>query len=119
MKKGIIAIGIVALFVGMLSIPAGANPIIEELERNRPGWEYLVIGRIRSYEIVEYNGTEYLECKAVHVRFIVWNVSEKFPTVPLVMTLRFGQKFNIRLEGAEILGPRFLRRNTIIARGTA
>ena len=118
MKKGIIAIGIVALFIAMASIPAVASLENNQIKNMGPGWEYLVIGRIRSYEVVDYNGTEYLECRAVRVRFIVWNLSEKFPTVPLVMTLRFGQKFNIPLEGAEILGPRFLGRNTIIARGS-
>ena len=115
MKKGIIAIGLVALFIAMASIPVEAAPQNKDIN---PGWEYLIIGRIRSYEIVEYNGTEYIECRAVRVRFIVWNVSEKFPTIPLVSTLRFGQKFNIPLEGAEILGPTLLRRNTIIARGS-
>ena len=114
MKKGIIAIGIAALFIAVVSIPVVANP---QNKDTGPGWEYLVIGRIRSYEIVDYNGTEYIECRAVRVSFYVWNISEDLK-FPLRSRHRFGQKFNIPLEGAEIFGPNRLGRYFIIARGS-
>ena len=117
MKRWMLAIGIVALFMGMAFLPAGASLITEEIEREGPGWEYVVVGRIRSYEIIEFNETEYLSCRAVHVRFLTWNVFERFPRLPIKMTLRFGKEFNIPLEGAEIFGPSLLGRYFIVARG--
>ena len=117
MKRWMLAIGIVALFMGMASLPAGANLITKEIEKDGPGWQYIIIGRIRNYEIIEYNGTEYLSCRAIHVRSIFWNVFEKVPRLPIRMTLRFGQKFNIPLEGAKIYGPNLLGRSLLIARG--
>ena len=117
MKKWIVTISIVTLFIGMAFLPAGASDIAEEPEKEGPGWKYFVIGRIRNYEIVEYNGTEYLSCKAVRVRFFTWNVFEKFPRVPIMMTLRFGSVFNIPYEGVKILNSGILGRSFIVARG--
>ena len=118
MKKWIVAISIVTLFIGMAFLPAGASAIPEEPEKEGPGWKYFVIGRIKSYEIVEHNGTEYLSGKAVRVRFIAWNIFEKFPKLPIIMTIRFGGEFNIPYEGVKILGPGPLGRSFIIASGT-
>jgi len=119
MKKDILVIGVVALFVGLALLPAEASAITSEPEKERPGgWEYFIVGRIKSYEIVDYNGTEYLECKAFRVNWLTWNILERFPKLPLLMNLRFGQQFNIPYEGANITGPTLLGHYFIIARGT-
>lgn len=117
MKKWKLTISIVALFIGIAFIPAGASVKTEEQEKDGPGWEYLVVGRIKSYEIVEYNGTEYLNCRSVHVKFIIWNIFEKFPRLPVSMKIRFGREFNIPYEGAKSIGPTILGRYFIVARG--
>ena len=118
MKKGILAISIVALFIGLALLPAEASAITDQPEKEGPGWEYFVIGRIRSYEIVDYNGTEYLKCKAVRVNFLTWNVLERFPKLPFLMNIRFGKEFCIPYEGAKIIGPTLLGHYFIVARGT-
>ena len=118
MKKSILTIGIIALFVGLALLPAQASAITEEPEEERPGWEYFVIGRIKSYEIVEYNGTQYLHCKAVRVNFFTWNLFEKIPNFPFLMNVRFGQQFNIPYEGAKITEFPLLDHYFIVARGT-
>ena len=118
MKRSIFVVAIVALFIGMALLPVEASVTNDEPERKGPGWEYFVIGRIRSYEIVEYNGTEYLECRAVRVNFFTWNILKNLPKLPLLMNIRFGQQFNIPYEGAKIMGPTLLGHYFIIARGT-
>ena len=117
MNKLIVTISIVALFIGMAFLTSGASDIAEEPEKEGPGWKYFVIGRIRSYEIVEHNGTEYLSCRAVRVRIFTWNVFEKFPRLPIMMTIRFGSEFNIPYEGVKILDYGLLGRSFIVASG--
>ena len=118
MKKLLFAISIVALFIGVSSIPAGANVDVEAPENGRPNWKYLVIGRIKSYKIEEYNGTEYLNCTAVRVKIRTWNIFERFPRLMLSMKVRYGQEFYIPYEGAKIIGPIILGHYFIIARGS-
>ena len=117
-SKKVLVIGIVALFFGMCAISAGANVSNQEEPVDGPGWRYILVGRIRNYEIVEYNGVEYLNCRAVRVNSIWWNVFEKLPNLPLIMNLRFGQEFNIPYEGAQIFGPTLLGHYFLVARGT-
>ena len=116
-KKGILAISIVVLFVGLALLPAEASAIIDVTKENGSDWEYFVIGRIKSYEIVNYNGTEYIECKAVRVNFFVWNILERFPNLPLLANIRLGKPFCIPYEGANIMGPTLLGHYFIVARG--
>jgi len=118
MKKDILVISIVALFVGLALLPAEVGAITGEPEKEGPGWEYFIVGRIKSYEIVDYNGTEYLKCKAFRVNWLTWNILERFPKLPLLMNLRFGSEFIIPPEGANITGPTLLGHYFIIARGT-
>jgi len=117
MKKIIATIGIVMLFMGMACLPAGANAITEEPKGEGPGWKYFVIGRIRNYEIFEYNGTKYIEGKAICVRALFWGILENFPNVPLASVLRFGQVFNLPYEGVKISGPNLFGAYFIVAKG--
>lgn len=118
MKKKILTVGMVILFIGIISISAEASATEQEPQIEGPGWQYFIIGRIKSYEIVEYNGTEYLNCKAVRAKSIFWNVSEKFPRIPIIIKIRSGSEFNIPYEGAKIYGPINLRGHYfIVAKG--
>jgi len=118
MQKGILVIGVVVLFVGLTVLPAEASAISDEPDRKGPGWEYFVIGLIKSYEIVEWNGTEHIDCKAVRVKMIGWNVFEVMPKLPIIMKVRFGEEFCIPYEGAKLIGPTHLGYTFIIARGS-
>jgi len=102
MKKDILVIGVVALFVGLALLPAEAGAITSEPEKEGPGWEYFIVGRIKSYKIVDYNGTEYLECKAFRVNWLTWNILERFPKLPLLMNIRL--KVQILLVQPPYLG---------------
>jgi len=117
MKKWILPIFVITLFIGMSVLPASATPILDEPETEGPGWKYFVIGRIKSYEIFDYNGTEYINCTAIHVRIFAWNVFDNFPNLPAIMNFRFQRKFTLPYEGVEIYGPNVLGRYFIIARG--
>lgn len=118
MKRVILAVGIAALFIGVSSFSAGTSVKTLEPREDGPGWSYVLFGSIRSYELVEYDGEEYLECRALHVVSFWLNVLRNLPNLPLRMTLRLGQKFNIPYEGAEIIGPTKLGNYFIMAQGT-
>jgi len=109
--------GTVALLIGMTSASSIPNVTNEEAEIEGPGWEYFVFGKIKDYEIIDYNGTEFLSCKAIKVRFLVWNISEKHPRLILPMKIRFNQEFNIPYEGSLIIGPNLMGNCMIIAIG--
>ena len=113
-----LAIGIATLFIGMSSFSSGTSVKTLEPREDRPGWHYVIFGSILSYDVVEYNGTEYLECRALHVKSIWLGVLRNLPNLPLGMTLRLGQKFNIPYEGAKIVGPTKLGNYFIMAQGT-
>ena len=128
MKKTILSVGIITLFIGMVLAPTVASMQADPVETiktisnnkyNGPGWRYILFGRIKSYELKEHDGEEYLECKAIRVNSIWWNVLDKFPNLPLPMNLRFGQMFNIPCNGAKIkiIGPTLLGHYFIIAKG--
>ena len=116
MKKVITTICVVALFFVLCAIPASANPADTEEEKG-PGWKYVLAGRITNYEVVEYDGVEYLHCKAFRVNSIWWNVLDKLPNLPLPSNIRLGQEFNIPSEGAKIIGPTPIGHFFIVAKG--
>jgi len=103
MRKIILVIGIIALFIGMASFSVATSIKNNQLEKNGPGWEYQIFGRIKSYEIKEFKGQQYVECKAIIVRSIWFNVVPGHPNAIMPMTLRNGQIFNIPYDNATII----------------
>lgn len=126
MKKAILAVGIITLFIGMTFVPTVASmqaktvDTIETISNdkfNRPSWPYFLFGRIKNYEIVEAEGKEYILGMALHIRGIILNLFSKFPNLPFLVNWRW-QKFCIPYEGAKIIGPTLLGNYFFIAKGT-
>jgi len=101
MKKCIVVSCIVALFIGIVCIPASANVVTKESGFEGPGWNYRVFGKISTYEILENNGTEYIHARAVYMFGLFWNVSTQFPNLG-IPTCFFNQYFNLPLENSSI-----------------
>jgi hypothetical protein len=115
MKKVILALGITALFIGMPSILAGSN--VTASQDGREDWHYVIFGYISSYEIIELEGKEYLNCEAIHVKSIWLGVIRGLPNLPVRMVVRFGREFGIPYDGAEIIGPNRFGHYFIMASG--
>ena len=118
MKKWLLTIGIVTLFIGMTFLPSASSTIAEEPEIEGPGWKYFAIGRISNYKIVDVNGTEYIRGRAVRLRVVMWNIFKNHPRVPFVKTFRLFWEFNLPYEGVKILKPGLLGRGFLVASGT-
>jgi len=116
MKNRIFAIGITAIFFGLALISADVSATSPE-PQNNSGISYVLAGRISSYEVVEYNGTQYLDCIAIRVRAFFWGVFNNFPNLVLRQTLRWGNEFMIPFESANISGPNALGNYFLVARG--
>lgn len=117
MKKVLLIIGVITLFIGMTSITSGATVSTLVSQENGPGWQYILFGRIRSYEIIEEDGEKYILGFALHIRGFVWNVFEKYPKLPFPTRWSY-HKFCIPYEGTEIIGPTPLGNYFLIAKGT-
>ena len=111
MRKKILVIGVIVLFIGTASFSAATSNNEVQLEKKDEAEQcnrvvrYVLFGRIKSYDIIEYDGIQYLECTAIVVRSIWFDVFPEHPNLILPSVLRFGQMFNIPYEGAKIYGP--------------
>ena len=59
-----------------------------------------------------------MEGRAIRLRILVWGVFPNFPNLIMPETIRFGQRFAIPFEGANITGPNPLGNCFLVARGT-
>jgi len=122
LRKGLI-VGIIFIFIGMSLIQTVAGTHAKTIEikemisnnkSNNISWSYFLFGRIKNYEIVEYEGKEYILGRTVFVRGIVWDI---FPDFPLPAIWIY-DTFCIPYEGATIMGPtKYLGHYFLFAKG--
>jgi hypothetical protein len=116
MRKKILVIGVIALFIGIASFSAATSIDEVKSEKSDYVWQYVTVGRIKNYEIKQENDQEYLECQAILIRSFWW--SDNFPDTPIERdVLRNGEIFNIPKEEVKILVPTLMGNYFIIASG--
>ncbi|KYK19984.1 hypothetical protein AYK24_04545 [Thermoplasmatales archaeon SG8-52-4] len=124
LRKGLI-VGIVFIFIGMSLIQTVASThdktieikeMISNKNSNNISWTYFLFGRIKNYEIVEYEDKEYILGRTIFVRGFVWNV---FPDLDFPLpAIWIYETFCIPLEGAIIMGPtKYLGHYFFLAKG--
>jgi hypothetical protein len=82
-------------------------------------WPYFLFGRIRNFEIIEYEEEKFLMGKAVHVRGVISNLFSNYPNLPLPV-IWIWQDFCIPFDGAKlikIIGPNPLGNYFLITKG--
>ncbi|KYK32862.1 MAG: hypothetical protein AYK22_01710 [Thermoplasmatales archaeon SG8-52-3] len=77
---------------------------------------YFLIGRIRNYEIIEYEGNKYVMGLALHVRGIISSLLPKYPNLPIPI-IWIWQKFCIPYKDARLIGPNSFGNYLLIAMG--
>ena len=101
MKKFIVVVGIVALFIGMICVPVGANILTKESSHEGPNYRYYIFGKISSYETLDYYGVEYIHAKAVFMFGLILNASKQFPNLRLP-TFFVSEFFDLPTNSANI-----------------